>query len=200
MATIEWVAFCVLLVSAVAAGAAITLSNGAVTRAIRAMEHTYRRQKSLELELLQAQEIARRRTGLELVLTRGVWRQVLRQVLADALGADSVDTSAWTLIDLSAVPSQFVVGQDERGDRFIFTTAPDRVQHRGFLGFGGDRVIPLDAGVSRTVGVEVEAVWKHLAGERGLETRASALPRQASWSLVLKAGKALGRGLPRPRR
>lgn len=187
MTTLEWLAFFVLLTAALAAAAATILSNGMLTRAIRRLEQTYRREKSLELEQLQAQGVSRRKADVDIALSReGGWREVAQQLLADALPEETVDASgdSWiTALDVAAAPPHFVLArQDGSGDRFLFSTALDRKE----IGRRA-RVIPLDASLSPAARVEAEAVWRHLADKQGLAARA--LPRQAEWILVAQGGK-----------
>ena len=82
----------------------------------------------------------------------------------------------------SPVPRLDVTGQD--GRRYTFTVAPDTVRQRWTL--GRDRAVSLDASLSPTVRVEVQAVWEHLAQQRHLDLRT--LPRRAEWYLVERRG------------
>lgn len=183
MTTLEWLAFFVLLIAALAAGAAATLSNGLLARAVRRLEQTYRREKSLELEQLQAQTVARRQAELEDILIReDGWRDVVRQLLADALPSEHAPASGgdgWvTLVDVLDSPPGFIVGrQDGRGETYLFTTSPS-ARRKDFRG----PVIPLDAALSPTARVEAEAVWRCLATRRNLDPQV--LPRQAGWYVV----------------
>jgi len=188
MASIEWMAFFVLLVSALAAGAAVTVSNLAVTREICLLKQTYRWQKSLELEQIQARLIDDRRDELARRLEQnGAWRNVVHQILADAFpdGASrDVGEDGWiTPVDVSGSPPAFTVArQDESGSRFTFTTASDRPRWRR-----REPAVPVDASLSPTARIEVEAVWRHLAEGRGLDPQA--VPRMASWHLVRQVEK-----------
>jgi len=194
MTPIEWVAFIILLIVGLAAAAAFTLSNGAVTRAIRRLEQTYRRQKSLELEQLEAQVVARRREEVRGLLGQvGGWQGVLDQLLADALPETGAQVEPDGLLDVSAVPApRFnVAGSD--GCVYLFTTAPDALRKAGVLD-RRDVEIPLDATLHPAARVEVQEVWDHLAVKRLGGDRVPALPRRAGWFLVVRqkpqAGKA----------
>lgn len=152
------------------------------TAATRSLERTYRQHKSLELEHLQAQTVARRRAELEKSLEEQAddWREIVHQVLADAL--PSAATDEWvTVTDVSASPPHFTAARQEGSEEYVFTVSPELVR-RGRL-TQRNRVIPLDAALAPTARVEVQAVWRHLMNQHGLERRA--LPRQAAWYLVV---------------
>ncbi len=146
--------------------------------AVRSLTRTYRQQKAQEMEYRQDQVITRRKAEVEQLLAddAGNWRQVVAQILADALpGADT----AWlTVADVSTtpVPRFDVVGED--GKRYTFTVSPAR---------GKGRVISLDASLSPAMRVEVQTVWKHLAEHHGLDLQL--LPRRAEWYLVVQRRK-----------
>ncbi len=152
------------------------------TAATRSLERAYRQHKSLELEHLQAQTVARRRAELEKSLEEQAddWREIVHQVLADAL--PSAATDEWvTVTDISASPPHFTAARQEGSEEYVFTVAPELVR-RGRL-TQRNRVIPLDASLAPTARVEVQAVWQHLMNQHGLERRV--LPRQAAWYLVV---------------
>jgi len=190
MTALEWLAWLVLLIVGLAAGLAVTISNGAVTRAIRRLERTYRRQKSLELEQLQAQAVARRRAEVEELLARpDGWRNVLNQLLADALPEVGARVGTGGVLDLggSPVPRFTVAGRDGRS--YLFTTSPEALRRVKVVG-RRERATPLDAALSPAARVEVQAVWDHLAAQR-LRGQAPVLPRRAEWFLVVR-GAARG--------
>jgi len=190
MTILEWLAFFVLLVAGAAFGLAVTFSNVAVTRAIRRLEATYRRQKSLELEQLQIQAVARRMQEVEHVLTRpDGWREVLDQVLADALDTTARVGQAGVLsVACEPAPSFAVSGAE--GREYLFTTAPETLRRVGWIG-RKTPVVPLDASLHAAARAEVQAVWEHLAAQRGWE-RMPVLPRQAEWFLVVRKRKEKG--------
>ena len=184
MTAIEWIAFFVLLVSALAASVAVILSNTLVTREIRLLKEAYRQQKSLQAEREQAQVVQQRRAELALALSRpdGL-RDVLAQVLADAFPDQAIAGQAddWiTVVDVTATPPAFTAArQDESGTRYQFTVAPDGHKREA---------IPLDATLAPTARVEVQAVWEHVAQQRSLDPHM--LPRQSQWYLIVQqAGK-----------
>ena len=148
--------------------------------AVRSLERTYRRQKSQELELQQYRLVAQRQEELKKVLAQtGGWREVLKQVIADALPDEG--TNLLSLGNGSATPApHFVALGDKR--EYVFTVSPDALRERGL--FRRDRVIPLDASLSPTVRVEVQAVWQHLVDRHSPDSRA--LPRRAEWFLVVR--------------
>jgi len=186
--TLEWTAFFVLLLAALAAGAATTFSNGAVTRAIRRLEATYRREKSLELEQLQAQAVDRRRAEVAGILDQpNGWRAVLDRVLADALPENGNRVGREGLLDLSADPAPRFTVAGTDGASYLFTTSPATLRRLRVIG-RKDAVIPLDATLAPTARVEVDAVWERLAAER-LRDHAPVLPRQTEWFLVVREGK-----------
>ncbi|HEY77195.1 MAG TPA: hypothetical protein G4O00_13645 [Thermoflexia bacterium] len=188
MTALEWFAWLVLLIVALAAGLAVTLSNGAVTRAIRRLERTYRRQKSLELEQLQAQVVERRMQEVqrELAANEG-WRKVLNQVLADALKDTSARVGPVGVLSLTTDPAPAFTVAGEDGREYLFTTAPDVLEQVGWIGRKAP-VIPLDASLHPAARAEVQAVWDHLAEQR-LRGEVPTLPRQAEWFLVVRERK-----------
>lgn len=188
MVAIEWVAFFVLLVSALSASIAVIWSNALVTKEIRLLKETYRHQKSLELEQAKQPDVDARRNDLEIILARpDGWREVIAQVIIDAFPSQALGdgSGAWiTTIDVSAGPATFVVGKQDTGQIFSFTVAPDKVQVKQRR---KAQVIPLDAAVSSLARVEVEMVWQHLAKQHDLDTLSE--PRQAEWYLVFEEKK-----------
>ena len=194
MTPIEWLAFFILLIVGLAATAAFTLSNGAVTRAIRRLEKTHRRQKALELEQLEAQVVARRQEEVKGLLAQtGGWQRVLDQLLADALPETGAQVEPDGLLDMNAapVPRFNVAGKD--GCVYLFTTAPDALRKLKLLD-RRDGDIPLDATLHPAARVEAQAVWDHLSAKRLGGDQNLVLPRQAGWFLVVRrksqAGKA----------
>jgi hypothetical protein len=150
---------------------------------VRALTHTYRRQKAQEMEYRQYQVVAQRQAEVEAQLAEdGDWRPVLAQVLAEAV--PDADTTWLTVagVSCSPVPRLDVTGQD--GRQYVFTVAPNTVRQR--LTLRRDWMISLDASLSPTVRVEVQAVWEHLAQQRNLDLRT--LPRRAEWYLVERRG------------
>jgi len=189
MTTGDWLAFFVLVVTALVAGSAVTISNGAVTRAIYRLERTYRRQKSLELERLHAQLVAQRRAEVEQILARpDGWRRVLNQVLADVLPDVTVRLGDADPLEVAVVPVPRFTVQGTNGMRYTFTTSPEALQ----LHFGRRMktldVVPLDASFHPSVRTEVQAVWEYLEARWVPEDcpLATALPRQAEWFLVVR--------------
>ena len=186
MTAIEWTAFLVLLICGLAAGAAVTLSNGAVTRAIRRLEQTYRRQKALELEELQAQAVARRRSELQALLGQpGGWQQVLDQLLADALPQTGQRIGDGDLLDLNLAPAPRFTVSGADGHNYLFTTSPQALREVKMLD-RRDEAIPLDAALHPAARVEVQAVWEHLAQGHLRGQDAPTLGRQAAWYLVVR--------------
>ena len=188
MTALEWLAWVVLLIVALAAGLAVTLSNGAVTRAIRRLERTYRRQKSLELEQLQAQVVERRMQEVrrELAANEG-WRKVLNQVLADALKDTSARVGSVGILSLTTEPAPAFTVAGEDGREYLFTTAPEALEKVGWIG-RRTPVVPLDASLHPAARAEVQAVWDRLAEQR-LRGEIPVLPRQAEWFLVVRERK-----------
>jgi hypothetical protein len=182
----EWLAFFVLLVVGLTAAGAFTLSNGAVTRAIGKLERTYRRQKALELEQLEAQAVARRRQEVHALLERsGGWRAVLDQLLADALPATGAGIGPEGVLEVSAVPAPRFTAAGSNGCDFLFTTSPDALRKFRLLG-RKDEVVPLDAALHPAARVEIQSVWDHLAARR-LTGDLPVLPRQAAWYVAPRA-------------
>jgi hypothetical protein len=181
MTPLEWLAFFFLLISALAAGAVVTVSNGAVTGAIRRLEGTYRRHKSQEMELAMERELSARREQLRARLAGepDAWREVVSQLLVDA----RVDFDSTTL-DVEKVyadPAPCLV-ISAVGWRYLFTTDPDRLRDSRAIRWR-DRVVPLDAALSPCARVEAQALWDHVARE--LRTGQTTLPRDVAWYLVV---------------
>jgi type II secretory pathway pseudopilin PulG len=189
MTPVEWLAFVVLLIVGVAAGAAVTLSNGVVARAICNLEQTYRRQKSLELEQLQAQVVARRRAEVETLLAEPEgWRKVIDQLLADALPDITARVGKIGVLDLSAAPVPRFSVAGVNGQGYLFTTSPEALRRVGLLRqVQVVHTTPLDASLHPAARVEVQAVWEHLAAQRlpGECPYSTVLPRQAEWFLMV---------------
>jgi hypothetical protein len=122
--------------------------------AFRSLERAYRRQKNLELEVLQAQVVAQRRAEVARLLASGPdgWRRVLDQLLADALAGGAgieIETEIgikgvlnFSILSTSPVPRFTVFGAGNR--TYVFTTGPDALRRVGILR-RRERVIPLDA-------------------------------------------------------
>jgi len=186
MTGLEWLAFFVLLVVGLAAGAAVTVSNGAVTAAITRLERTYRRQKALELEQLQAQLVDRRRAEVQALLAQPEgWRQVLDQVLADVLPGEGARVDSVGVLDMSATPAPRFTVAGPGGRSYLFTTAPEVLRSLGQI-WRKERVVPLDAALSPALRMEVQAVWENLSAGRLGEEVGNPLPRQAEWFLVVR--------------
>lgn len=186
MTAVEWLAFVVLLVSAAVAAIAVTLSNGAVTGAIQQLERTYRRQKSLELETLQAQAVAQRRAEVEGQLGEtGGLERVVNQLLADALPETGAKVGTGGVLEVSANPtSRFTVAGDS-GRQYLFTTSIEALREVKVLG-RNEEGIALDAALHPAARAEVQAVWERLAAQRLKGRDVPVLPRQAEWFLVVR--------------
>lgn len=197
MTPIDWLVILVVLIVGAGAALAVILSNAAVTRSINHLERSYRRQKTLELEQLQAQLMANRDGELREILddSDGSWRQVVQQLLADAFPeriATDTGSDGWlTLAEVSDRPPQFAVGrQDETGETFLFSASREALSGSPGLRdiifnlLRRDPIIAVDASLSPTARVEVEAVWRHLAQTRSLDPLA--LPRKAEWYLTVR--------------
>jgi hypothetical protein len=177
-----------LLLALPALGAGGVLGLVSVARAVRSLEHTYRRQKSLELEQMQAQAVAQRRAEVEGLLAReGGWRLVLNQVLADALPEARTRIGQEGVLDLNFAPAPRFTVAGVDGRTYLFTIAPDLLRRAGMLK-RREQVVVLDAALSPAVRQEVQAVWDHLASQR-LREQAPVLPRQAEWFLIVREAR-----------
>lgn len=154
--------------------------------AFRSLERAYRRQKSLELEVLQSQVVARRQAKVAQLLENDPdgWQRVLGQLLADALAGAGARIGAGGVLSLSVSPApRFTVAGV--GDQvYIFTTLPDELRRIGLLR-RKEQVVALDASLHPAARVEMQLVWEHLARRR-LQGRAPTLPRQAEWFLAVR--------------
>ena len=186
MTSVEWLAWIVLMMVGLGTGAVVTLSNGRVAREVRKLARAYRRQKSLELEQLQARLVAEREAEVkgELSQAGGVER-VLNQLLADALPETGAVVGREGVLDVSVTPApRFTVAGPE-GHQYLFTTAPDLLRSVGMLG-RKDAATPLDAAIHPAARAEVQAVWEHVAARRLRGPQPTYLPRQAAWYLVVR--------------
>lgn len=165
------------------------------TAAIRRLAHTYRRQKSLELEQLQARAIdARRREVVHLLdEDEDGWCRVVDQLLADALPGGAERVSGQGLVDISMMPVPRFTVAGPRDLTYLFTTSPQALREVGILS-RKHKPIALDAALHPAARVEVQAVWDHLAARRLAGERAGALARQAAWFLVVRPVGRSGRG------
>jgi hypothetical protein len=165
--------------------AVIGLALLSVSRAIRHLERTYRRQKALELEQLQAQTLSRRRDKLRNLFARPKgWKEVVQQLLVDAqvLNPAEAASALHDRVRVSAAPPHFVVGTAT--GHYLFTTALDQAHGEWDRVIRGGEVVSLDAALSPTARVEAQALWEHFARDGGLQ--ASALPRDSAWHLAVR--------------
>ncbi|MCP4541311.1 MAG: hypothetical protein GY832_29620, partial [Chloroflexi bacterium] len=132
------------------------------TMAVRSLTRTYRQQKTHEMEYRQYQVIARRKAEIEQLLADdGDWRQVLKQVIADAV--PGVSPTWLTVMDVSATPVPHFDVTGEDGKRYTFTISPS------FAFPWRARAIPLDASLSPAMRVEVQVIWEYLTEQQGIE-------------------------------
>ena len=148
--------------------------------ATRALERTYRRLKSQELELARAQDLTERLEKLHTRLSDDpdAWREVARQLLIDANveGTDGALILSETA-DVSVSPPGFtVIGSTAH---YLFTTNPNRAVHQRIP------AIPLDTTLSPFARVEAHALWVHLAA-REHSVSATALSRNVAWYVVAR--------------
>jgi hypothetical protein len=194
--TVSWA----LVTVAVGAGFAfLGATVMAATLAIRAFERTYRRQKALELEQLQASLVEQRRAEVKKILHTGAsdqeqgWRKIVRQLLADALPESGGRIGAGGLLNLSASPAPRFTVAGAGESNYLFTTSPEALRRVKMIG-RRDKALPLDAGLHPAARVEVQAVWDFLALRQRLaerrESDAPTLPRQAEWFLVVRERRA----------
>ena len=105
-----------------------------------------------------------------------------------------------TRVHLEEDVARLVHVQNEAGETFVFTASRDEAAagRRGLLRslLRLHPIVPLDASLTPTARVEVEAVWRHVAEKRGLEP--SALPRQAEWYLVVRRPRGKQKSGRRP--
>jgi hypothetical protein len=184
-----------VVLAALVAGLGFLGVSGLIqSAAIRGLERTYRRQKSLELEQLQAQAIdARRREMAQLLASEeDGWQTVIDQLLVDAdrqsvaaLPHGSERAGRLSLLDISMVPvPRFTVAGP--GDvTYLFTTSPRALRQIHILS-RKHKAVALDASLHPAARVEVQAVWDHLAARRLPGQGTAALPRQAAWFLVAR--------------
>jgi hypothetical protein len=186
MTSVEWLAWIVLMIVGLGTGAVVTLSNWRVAREVRKLTASYRRQKSLELEQLQARRVAEREAEVkrELAQVGGVER-VLNQLLADALPETGAVVGREGVLDVSVSPAPRFTVAGPNGYQYTFTTAPDLLRSVGILG-RKDAATPLDAAIHPAARAEVQAVWEHVAARRLRGPQPTYLPRQAAWYLIVR--------------
>lgn len=188
--------------TAISAGATIVLVAALIFVAIASLtqatsvhrlERTYRRNKALELEQLQAQVVAQRKTEVTAMLqTEDGWQKVIVQLLADALPEIGARIGTEGLVDISAVPVPRFTLAGTGDHLYLFTTAPMVLRSAGVIS-RRDKPIPLDASLHPAARVEVQAVWEHLVEERLPDKQGAALPRQAEWFLVVRKRSQAGK-------
>jgi hypothetical protein len=187
MTPIEWLAFFVLLLSALAAGAVVTISNGAVARAVARVEATYRRQKSQQLEFTMRREMAARLAQLHVELKGpDAWLDVVGQLLTDA--GVAFDGARLAVSSVAADPNPCLVVTAGETWRYVFTTADPARLRAGHAIRRRDRVVPLDATLSPYARIEAQALWDHFSRQRPLGR--VTLPRDAAWHLVVQETQA----------
>ena len=145
--------------------------------AVRSLERTFRRQKSLELELAMAQDLTARLDDLREHLSSSsrAWREIAGQLLLDAGVAPSEEV-VLNLDEASVLPPHFAISAG--GNRYLFTTDPSQARRR-------DRVVPLDAAtVSPFARVEAHALWAHLTEQ---DVPAVVLLRNVAWYVVVRS-------------
>jgi hypothetical protein len=186
MTGVEWLAWIVLMIVGLGTGAVVTLSNWRVAREVRGLTASYRRQKSLELEQLQARRVAEREAEVkrELAQVGGVER-VLNQLLADALPETGAVVGREGVLDVSVTPAPRFTVAGPNGYQYTFTTAPDLLRSVGMLG-RKDEAVPLDAAIHPAARAEVQAVWEYVAARRLRGPQPTYLPRQAAWYLIVR--------------
>jgi hypothetical protein len=186
MTSLEWLAWVVLMIVGLATGGVVTASNWRVAREVRRLAAAYRRQKSLELEQLQARLVAEREVEVKGELSQaGGLERVLNQLLADALPETGAAVGREGVLDASVSPAPRFTLAGVDGCQYLFTTAPDLLRSVGMLDRKDDPV-PLDAALHPAARAEVQAVWEHVAARRLRGPQPSYLPRQAAWYLVVR--------------
>jgi len=164
------------------------------TAAVHSLRQTYRRDKGMELELRQERQINERKAEVAVLLREeDGWKQVIGQLLADALPGSSARMAQAEVLELAADPAPRFTVADPEGKAFLFTTSPKTLRRVKML-TRRERPVPLDAAVHPAARAEVQAVWEHLAVQslRG-ESDAPVLPRQSEWFLVEREAKRKGR-------
>jgi hypothetical protein len=186
MTSVEWLAWIVLMIVGLGTGAVVTLSNWRVAREVRKLTSSYRRQKSLELEQLQARLVAEREAEVKRELAEaGGMERVLNQLLADALPETGVAVGGEGVLDASVCPAPRFTVAGADGHQYLFTTAPDLLRSVRMLG-RRDNVLPLDAAIHPAARAEIQAVWEHVAAHRLRGPQPTYLPRQAAWYLIVR--------------
>ena len=177
----------VLVITAAAMGIFGAFSLLLQRSGFRALQQSQRRQKNLELGQSQAHALVQREVELRQMLAQQPegWRQILSQLVADALGGSGV-VGKQGVLDLSTDPAPrlTVTGND---DEYVFTTRPEMLGPKRMNG-RTERAISLDGTLHPAAAVEVQAVWEHLAGHR-LREQTLVLPRRSTWFLVVREGK-----------
>jgi len=145
--------------------------------AVRSLERTFRRQKSLELELAMAQDVTARLDNLREHLSSSsrAWREIAGQLLLDA-GVATAEEIVLNLDEASVLPPYFAISAG--GNRYLFTTDPSQACRR-------DCVISLDAAtVSPFARVEAHALWAHLTDQ---DVPTVVLLRNVAWYVIVRS-------------
>lgn len=157
--------------------------------AVRSLEKTYRRQKSQELELRMARELAEHRARLEQRLQADLdaWREMLAQLLADV----GLSTSSGYMQEISASPCPHFSVPGSDGKLYVFATDPDQPNGRRWQDrlFRRDRVIPLDASLSHFARIDAQVLWDHLVKTHpevyGATAHPPVLSSDTTWYLII---------------
>lgn len=194
MTFVEGLAIGLFVIAMLTMGAAITLSNGAVTRAVRRLERTYRQQKAWEREQQQAAALAAYQATLaqQLRADPDAWRPLVAQLVQRAYGGPERTPHTVTLRTTPAAHA--TVAFQDGGAEVLLTTDPPALAAAHLVTRAqAAAAIPVDAVLHPQARVTAQALWHAwLAGEGQTAT----LDAATAWYLLRSETPTL-RGRPR---
>jgi hypothetical protein len=160
----------------------VGVTNLVQAAAVGRFNAMYSRQKTLEGERADREEIRARVGDVKTVLAQADgWREVIVQLLIDA--GVRFNRASLELGEPRARPAvHFTVRGG--GPEFVFTPSPRDLQEGGVVR-RDDQVIPLDANASRFARVETQAVWEHLSPK--VKDGQISMQRSAPWYVIVRS-------------
>jgi len=162
MTPVEWLALLMLLISGLALGAAVTVSNGQVARAVNKLEQTYRKEKARLQEEKHAAEMARYGELLQQQLradpTNG-WKPVALKLMQRAFETTRQPALALAGSD----PAWIEISFQDGGASLVLTPQPRRLVEAGLLGKRNlAQLTPIDAALYPEARLDVALLWHTL--------------------------------------
>lgn len=188
MSWLEGVALTILLIAVATMGAAITLSNGAVARAVRQMERTYRRERARQQEAAQAAALQAHAATLsaELAAEATAWRPLVDRLYARLYGTPR---RALQVQCVATTPAPYLeVGFQDGGPALVLTPQPEALAAAGVLSRAEARAAaPVDATLYVTARLEARLIWLQQAQHHGETLPEEAVDDAAAWYAIVRA-------------